>query len=185
MSLFKSDPLLAFCKLMAWLIFLGLCASLIYALAAGAWAGIGGERFETILRQSYPQLHAGIAPSFALAMAVIAIGIAIALRFMLALLAIIRSVQAGEAFTLANAGRIRVMAWLALASMPVSMGITTALDFLVTRLGPRAPEAGINIERFDGAGFTSAQILLTLLLFVLARLFAQAATMRDEIEGTV
>jgi hypothetical protein len=185
MMLFKTDPLLAFCKLIAWLIFLWLGASLLFAIVAGGWAVIGGERFEAILRQSYPQLKAGVAPSFALAMACIAIGIGLVGRFMWALLAIIRSVQEGEAFTLANARRIQLMAWLALISMPASLAISAALAFVVKRLGPNAPDAGIHVERLDVAGFSSAYILLTLLLFVLARLFAQAATMRDEIEGTV
>ncbi len=185
MSLFKTDPLLAFCKLIAWLIFLWLGASLLFVTVAAGWALIGGIRFEAVLRQSYPQLQAGVAPSFALAMACIAVGIGLVGRFMWALLAIIRSVQEGEAFTLANARRIQLMAWLSLISMPASIAISGSLAFVVKRLGPNAPEAGIHVERLDVAGFSSAYILLTLLLFVLARLFAQAATMRDEIEGTV
>jgi hypothetical protein len=185
MLLFKTDPLLAFCKLIAWLIFLWLGASLLFVTVAGGWAIIGGVRFEAVLRQSYPQLQAGIAPSFALAMACIAVGIGLVGRFMWALLAIIRSVQEGQAFTLANARRIQLMAWLSLISMPVSVAISGSLAFVVKRLGPNAPEAGIHVERLDVAGFSSPYILLTLLLFVLARLFAQAATMRDEIEATV
>ena len=120
-----------------------------------------------------------------LAMACIAVGSGLMVRFMWALLAIIRSVQAGEAFTLANAARIRLMAWIALVAMPVGVAISGSLAFVAKQLGPNAPEAGIHVERFDAAGLGWAQILLTLLLFVLARLFAQAATMRDEIEGTV
>ena len=185
MLLFKTDPLLAFCKLIAWLIFLWLGASLLFVTAAGGWALIGGDRFELILRQSYPALQAGVGPSFALAMGCIAVGIGLVGRFMWALLAIIRSVQEGRAFTLANAGHIKLMAWLSLIGMPASIAISASLAFVVKRLGPAAPEAGIHIERFDLAGFSSAYILLTLLLFVLARLFAQAAVMRDEIEGTV
>jgi hypothetical protein len=185
MSLFKTDPLLAFCKLIAWLIFVGLCASLLFCVVFGLVGLIGGARFEGILRQSYPELQAGVAPLFALAMACIAVALGLMIRFMRALLAIIRSVQDGEAFTLANAGRVRFMAWLSLISMPVGLFIGGALDLLAKQLGRAAPDAGTHIERFNGLGFGWGQLMLTLLLFVLARLFAQAATMRDEIEGTV
>ena len=185
MLLFKTDPLLAFCKLTAWLIFIWLCASLLFVTVAGGWALIGGARFEAVLLGSYPKLQAGVAASFALAMACIAVGLVLVLRFMWTLIGIVRSVQSGEAFTLGNAARVRLMAWLSLAAMPVGVAISASLAVVTQRLGPNAPDAGIHVERFDAAGFSSPQILLTLLLFVLARLFAQAATMRDEIEGTV
>ncbi len=185
MSLFKTDPLLAVCKLTARLIFIGLCGSLLFVVVLGGAALLGGDRFEARLLSSYPQLKSGVAPFLALAMACIAVAIGIMLRFMAALLAIIGSVQAGDAFTLANAARIRLMAWLSLAGFPVGVAIGVALGFVVNRLGPNAPDAGIHIERFKGAGLGWGQLMLTLLLFVLARLFAQAATMRDEIEGTV
>lgn len=185
MSLFKTDPLLAVCKLTAWLIFIWLCGSLLFAVTAGGWALIGGARFEAVLQSSYPQLQAGVAPFFALAMAAIAVASGVMVRFMLALLAVIRSVQAGEAFTVANAARVRLMAWISLAGFPVGVAIGVTLGLVVDRLGPNAPDAGIHIERFNGIGLGWGQLMMTLLLFVLARLFAQAANMRDEIEGTV
>lgn len=185
MSLLKTDPLLAVCKLLAWIIFVGMIGSLLLVFLLGAAALLGGDRFETRLLSSYPQLKAGVAPLFALAMACIAVALGIMVRFMWALLAIIRSVQDGGAFSLANAARIRLMAWISFASFPVGLAISTALGILVDRLGPNAPDAGIHVERFNGIGLGWGQLMLTLLLFVLARLFAQAATMRDEIEGTV
>lgn len=185
MSLFRTDPLLAVCKLTAWLIFIWLCASLLFVTVASGWALIGGARFEAVLHGSYPQLQAGVALPFALAMIAIGVGAGLMIRFMLALLAIIRSIQAGEAFTVANAARVRLMAWISLAGFPVGVAIGVALGFVVNRLGSRAPDAGIHIERFNGVGLGWGQLMLTLLLFVLARLFAQAANMRDEIEGTV
>jgi hypothetical protein len=185
MTEIKNEPLLAICHLIAWLIVLGLLGSLLIALGSACGAAFGGDRFETILRQSYPQLHAGVAPLFALAMLCIAIGLALIFRFMLALIAIIRSVQQGEAFTLANVARIRLMAWISLAGVGVGLCIAGSLGAVTERLGPHAPDGGIHIERFNGLGLGWGQLLMTLLLFVLARLFAQAAAMRTEIEGTV
>jgi hypothetical protein len=182
---FQSDPLLAACKLMAWLIILWLCGSLLFVAIAGGWALIAGSRFEAVLLGSYPELLAGVAPLFTLALACIAVGLGLTLRFMWVLLAIVGSVQSGEAFTMANAARIRALAWLALIAMPVGAAISASIGFVEQQLGPNAPEAGIHVDRLNIVGFSPTQILLTLLLFVLARLFAQASTMRDEIEGTV
>ncbi len=130
-------------------------------------------------------MQAGAQGAFAAAMAFILIGLALFARFMLHLLAIIRSIQAGEAFKMVNAARIRAMAWISLAGIPAGIAIATALGATAVRLGEAIPDAGIHIRPMDGWSPGFGQVLMTLLLFVLARLFAQAATMRDEIEGTV
>lgn len=185
MSLFRTDPLLAFCKLTTWVIFISaLCAALVALLFCLA-ALFGGESFAGALRQSYPRMAQGAQPLFALAMAFILIALGLAAWFMRHLLAIIRSVQAGEAFNLVNAAHIRAMAWLSLAGIPAGIALATALGAAVRHLGPVIPDAGIHVRTMEGWSPGLGQILMTLLLFVLARLFAQAATMRDEIEGTV
>ncbi len=185
MSLFRTDPLLAFCRLLSWLIL--ICAVLgcgFCLLVAGAMA-VDGEFVLRILRTSYPALEDnGLRLPFALSMIFIGMALALVIGLLANLVAIIRSVAAGEAFTLVNAARIRAMAWISLAAMPVGLFMGGALSRTVALLGPRASDAGIRIGTFDG-GFSSSQALMTLLLFVLARLFAQAAAMRDEIAGTV
>ncbi len=185
MSLFKTDPLLAFCKLTAWLIFIGIAFGGVACIVFIGAALFGGEAFAGALRQSYPQMQAGAQGAFAVAMAFILVALGLVGRFMLHLLAIIRSIQAGEAFKMANAMRIRGMAWISLAGIPAGIAIAGALSATTIRLGEAVPDAGIHIRTMDGLSPGFGQVLMTLLLFVLARLFAQAAAMRDEIEGTV
>ncbi len=185
MSLFKTDPLLAFCRLTAWFIVLTATGGALVALVATIVTVVNGDYVIWVLRSAYPKLQEeGLLLPFALAMAFITVAMGLVLRFLFHLLAIIGSVAKGEAFTALNAQRIKAMAWLSFIGMPLGFLIAGALGRVVLLIGPRAPEAGIRIETFDG-GFGATQILMTLLLFVLARLFAQAAAMKDEIEGTV
>ena len=185
MSLFKTDPLLAFCRLIAWFFLFWIVGGALVTLCASVVTLVNGDFVVRILRTAYPKLQDdGLLVPLFCAFAFMFAGIALLGRFMLYLLDIIRSVGNGEAFTQLNADRIRRMAWISLLGMPFGFCIATALGFVVNLLGPRDAEAGIRIETFDG-GFTMTHILMTLLLFVLARLFAQAASMRDEIEGTV
>lgn len=185
MSLFKTDPLLAFCRLVAWFILVSVIGGALFTLCAGIVSLVNGAFVLGVLRSAYPKLQeGGLILVFFLAMAFIAVALMVMARFMFYLIDIINSVARGEAFTLLNALRIKAMAWISLIGMPLGFFIGGALGAVVERLGPRNPEANIQIGNFDG-GFGSSQILMTLLLFVLARLFAQAAAMRDEIEGTV
>jgi hypothetical protein len=90
--------------------------------------------------------------------------------FLSRLLAIVNSVDAGQAFTLANAGRLRVCAWavLALELMHLAVGaIYATLPFKLSW------------------SFSPTALLAVLLLFVLAQVFTQGAAMRDDLEGTV
>ncbi|MBO9576989.1 MAG: DUF2975 domain-containing protein [Sphingobium sp.] len=185
MSLFRTDPLLAFCRLITWFIVVtAVGAGLVTLFGAGA-ALVNGDHVIWVLRHAYPKLQQeGVIVPFFLGMALIAVAMGFVVRFLMYLLDMINSVARGEAFTVRNAQRIKAMAWMSLISMPLGFFIEAALSRLVQVLGTRAADAGIRFETFDG-GFSASQILMTLLLFVLARLFAQAAAMRDEIEGTV
>lgn len=185
MSLLKTDPLLAVCRLLSWFILIAVVCGALFSLCGAAAMLVNGDWTVRVLRTAYPLLLDDIVRvPFMWSMVLSAGALAIIARFMVHLLAIIRSVGGGEAFTLTNAARIGSMAWLSLAGMPVGFCMNAALSRTVTLLGSRAEDAGIRIAEID-AGFSYSQLLLTLLLFVLARLFAQAATMRDEIEGTV
>ena len=86
------------------------------------------------------------------------------------LLAIVGTVWSGNAFAMANAGRLRACAWavLGLEGMHMIIGIVAAtLPF------------NLNWE------FSPIGLLAVLLLFVLAQVFAEGARMRDDLEGTV
>jgi hypothetical protein len=91
------------------------------------------------------------------------------------LLGIVDSVGIGNPFVLANAQRLRAIAWavLGLEFLHFAIGIVAAM--VSTEAAP------LNISW----GFSITRWLAVLLLFVLARVFEQGAHMREELEGTV
>jgi hypothetical protein len=91
------------------------------------------------------------------------------------LVAMVRSVRAGDPFVAANAQRLLTIAWVLLVLQLLSM-VIGAIGMAVS-----TPEHPIHL----GAGFSIAGWLAILLTFVLARVFAEGALMREELEGTV
>ena len=91
------------------------------------------------------------------------------------LLAIAETVREGDPFALANAARLQAIAWIMTALQVLSLVIAMIVEVISTRAHP------INI----GAGPSIAGLLAILLTFVLARVFAEGAAMRDDLEGTV
>jgi hypothetical protein len=91
------------------------------------------------------------------------------------LLAIVNTVREGDPFVAANAQRLQTIAWTMLALEILSI-IIGAIGDRVTTLAPP----------FDvDAGFSISGWLAVLLTFLLARVFAAGALMRDDLEGTV
>jgi FtsH-binding integral membrane protein len=91
------------------------------------------------------------------------------------LLGIVETVRGGDPFVAANALRLRVIAWslLALQLLGIVIGaIGTAIS---------TPANPVDIE----SGFSPGGWLAVLLAFILARIFAEGARMRDDLEGTV
>lgn len=91
------------------------------------------------------------------------------------LLAIIETVRDGDAFIGANAARLEAIAWVLLALQLLSLVIGGIGKSIST------PEHPIDLD----AGFSTSGWLAVLLTFVLARVFAEGARMRDDLEGTV
>ena len=91
------------------------------------------------------------------------------------LLAIVETVRAGDPFVTANASRLQATAWALLALQCLSLviaGIGKAVS---------SPAHPLNLD----AGFSISGWLAVLLTFLLARVFAEGARMRDDLEGTV
>ncbi|HEV2747683.1 MAG TPA: DUF2975 domain-containing protein [Allosphingosinicella sp.] len=91
------------------------------------------------------------------------------------LLAIAETVRAGDPFVATNAQRLQAIAWVLLALQLLSLviaGIAEAVS---------PPQHPVNLD----AGFSINGWLAVLLTFVLARVFAVGALMREELEGTV
>jgi hypothetical protein len=91
------------------------------------------------------------------------------------LLAMVGTVRAGDPFVLANAARLQTIAWILVALQFFGL-IVAIIVRMISSL-----EHPVNIS----AGPSIAGLLAILLTFVLARVFAEGARMRDDLEGTV
>jgi hypothetical protein len=89
--------------------------------------------------------------------------------------AIVETVRAGDPFVGTNAYRLRAIAWALLAVQLFSLVIGTVAEALST------PARTVDID----AGFSISGWLAVLLTFVLARVFAEGALMRQDLRGTV
>jgi len=91
------------------------------------------------------------------------------------LLAMVETVREGDPFVATNAERLRTIAWSLLALQLLSIVIGTIGKAVSTPAHP------VNLD----AGFSINGWLAVILTFVLARVFAEGTTMRDDLEGTV
>jgi len=91
------------------------------------------------------------------------------------LLAIVETVRAGDPFVAANAARLQAIAWALLALQLLGLVIDAIGKSVSTPAHPVDLDAGFSINGW----------LAVLLTFLLARVFAQGAHMRDDLEGTV
>ena len=91
------------------------------------------------------------------------------------LVAIVRTVRAGDPFVAANASRLQAIAWALLALQLLSVVIGAIAKAVSSPAHPLHLDAGFSINGW----------LAVLLTFVLARVFAEGTLMRDDLEGTV
>jgi hypothetical protein len=91
------------------------------------------------------------------------------------LVAMVETVRSGDAFVAANAVRLQAIAWILLALQLISIVIAAIGKAVSTPAHPVHLDAGFSINGW----------LAVLLTFVLARVFAEGALMREDLEGTV
>jgi hypothetical protein len=91
------------------------------------------------------------------------------------LLAMVETVRAGDPIVAANADRLQAIARVLLALQLLSLVIGGIAKAISTREHP------LHLD----AGFSASGWLAVLLTFVLARVFAEGALMREDLEGTV
>lgn len=96
-------------------------------------------------------------------------------RILTRLIAMVDTVRAGDPFVASNAGRLRDIGWALLVLQILSLIIAAGGKMLST------PDHPVQLD----AGFSINGWLAVLLTFVLARVFAAGAAMRDDLEGTV
>ena len=91
------------------------------------------------------------------------------------LLAMVDTVRAGDPFVAGNARRLQAIAWWVLAGEVLRLAIGA------TAWAASSPAQGLDLD----TGFSLAPWLAVLLLFVLARVFAEGTRLRDDLAGTV
>ncbi|QLC23644.1 DUF2975 domain-containing protein [Parasphingopyxis algicola] len=157
----------------------GITVLLILAAVAVVIAG-GLVAFDMMqgspeLRSEYPGIDlARFQANLWLLLPTALIGIGLGIVFFRLLTRIVRSVREGNPFLPANARRLRNMGWLALGFQLVALPVV----FLEARLDEIAGQPG-------GLDLDLGGFVLALTLFVLARVFAEGAAMRADLEGTV
>lgn len=103
--------------------------------------------------------------------------LAVPLNYMILsrLLVMVGTVRAGDPFVADNAYRLNAIAWMLLAIQLISIIIAAIGKAIST------PEHPFHLD----AGFSVNGWLAVILTFVLARVFAEGALMREDLEGTV
>lgn len=91
------------------------------------------------------------------------------------LLAIVGTVRAGDPFVAANARRLQAIAWALLVLQLFGLVIGVIARIVSTPAHPLHLDTSFSINGW----------LALLLIFVLARVFAEGARMREDLEGTV
>jgi hypothetical protein len=149
-------------------------AAFVICLAGSLW-------FEPLIVERLQAKYQGSVDPLAVVAAlrwVLALGILTILPahvLLTALLRMVRTVEQGDPFVAANARRLHVIGWalLALQLIDVAFGLLTQW---IGRLGADFTSDG----NFAVTGWVAV-----LLVFVLARIFAQGTAMRDELATTV
>ncbi len=176
MSLSARDPLLVAAKLVVAL----SIAILVFAttmVAIGLGAVLTVERAATYEKLASAGVAATGYPKLALALALL-IGILwLASTFMLVLYRLVRSVEVADPFNPENAARLARMGWLAVA---IQSGL-----FLVALLAASLGTLKAALLAEDAFNLSVGGIILTLVLFILARVFRAGTHIRDDLEGTV
>ncbi len=172
------DPLLAAAKVMVTIAqVLAVIGITVLGIGLGVMLTVG--RSSVLAEMATAEVPAHGIWFIALAMLIGAGLLMLAHRFFGELRGIINSVGEGDPFRPENAGRLSRMGWLSVAAQLLILIIAAvALWF-----APYADKVDGHIK-VDG-GLDGGSILLTLILFILARVFREGARMREELEGTV
>ena len=91
------------------------------------------------------------------------------------LLAMVETVRVGDPFVAANAYRLQAIAWALVALQLLGLVIWAIVKVISSPAHPVDIDAGFSINGW----------VAVLLTFVLARVFAEGAVMREDLEGTV
>jgi hypothetical protein len=108
----------------------------------------------------------------------------IAQQFLREQLSIINSVAEGKPFATENAKRLKRMGWLSVAGQAIVLPIGAITAWLIANADEKSTAIRIAHSDVD-FGLNLGTILLTLILFILARVFEHGARLEEDAEGTV
>lgn len=171
----QHSTLLGFTRGLLWLMLGLVAAAFLFVGAAGgalavAWPDIAAEARNSKLFFDAAAMRPQLFSLLALLAAILA-GAAYVLRQLQALVAS----AASDPFIPANAGRLRRIGWA-----------LVVVQLLALPLGWIAKSIAVASSEFANmGGLDLNSILAIMLVFVLAAVFEQGSTMRDELEGTV
>lgn len=170
----RRDPLLALSRALIGLIVV------IFAFGAALFAFALVALMTPLREEMLATLPAHLAPATLGAVgSVLALLIAmfvIAILFMRDLLRIVGSVEKRNPFDSLNADRLRRMGWLTVLTQVILLFLGGVANTGSYRQAILAEDAIVT---------AISALLLTLILFILARVFRLGAAMREELEGTV
>lgn len=176
MSVLPRDPLLGAARLVLSLLMVATLAAAGFFLAAsGALTVAPAAALRWLSGATGHAIPAGAADVLALTAATLAAMSVLSFVAQRLLRRVIDSVALGDPFVPENARRLQAMAWLTLAIQAMSIGVASLIGWTVFATGWLR-------SQFE---FSLGGILLTLVLFILARVFRQGTAMREELEGTV
>ena len=178
MDIKPKDPLLGAVRLLIVLIqLLAIFAMVMIGIGIGAMLSVQSTEIAAKIAEA-----GAPASGFWLligAMALIIVLLSLAFRFFKELSGIVNSVREGDPFQVQNADRLTRMGWISIGAH----GLAIVLAALSAWFAPYLEKAGHDAE--FGFDVEITGLLLTLILFVLARVFRHGAAMREELEGTV
>ncbi len=119
--------------------------------------------------------HEGVVAGMRAIMVIGIAGTPIAYVMFSRLLRLVESVRAGEPFTMANAGRLRTIAWALLGLELLHIGVVAIASAVSTKEVPLRIHGNFHVTGW----------LAILLLFVLSQVFREGTRMREDLEGTV
>ena len=151
-----------------WLFGVAIFTLLVATIVAEQWtlAALGIAPASAI-----PRMLPGLRAIAALGLVAVPLNHAVLRR----LLMIVETVRTGDPFVPANAQRLQTIAWVLLAMQLLSLVIGAIGKAIST------PGHPLHLD----AGFSASGWLAVILTFVLARVFAEGALMREDLEGTV
>ncbi len=175
------DPLLIAAKGIVWFFTIILSLVTVVILAGIPAAVIFQDQLMAEILKEGVTAGKEVIGAILLLLAGMAALLALAVYFLVLLRRIIDSVGQGDPFAPENGERLSRMGWIALVTQFVTIPVGGMALWLEEVIG----DADSSIHVDGDFGLSVEGILLTLILFILARVFRHGTALRDDLEGTV